>query len=392
MEMEKEKNKKEKEEEQKEEGYFAKDKRKKMTVVFHAVLAPHFKFEKNQGDRIFMRFGGVAFGEFHDDVVEVHPERNLENDFILVQAKLLVPCDYVSDKRPYKYIVFKAKRKDSEKDEHLWDYLIDWGHTANRCLQIPKDRCQTGAVWHQYDDTIFSPPGKFQSFRNTIPIECVKSMGTVKGRSIATFAMLGEVNFTNWEAVEAVNDIAYCMKQTMVEKGGEYKNNVPSSYNFYTILKEFIKAKIKKSEAEDKTDLVSSVSIAYIIYVHSVYTNLDPEDYKRLFFSLILRPDPKEQTCIAFESLLDRIPCEQWQNLGEAIRVICRHASENHHDRHDWLFAVPLVHFLTQVSQPFSNSVLLMEKPKDKDDTWWGASGFDTESMRKRTFTKNRYR
>ena len=81
-----------------------------------------------------------------------------------------------------------------------------------------------------------------------------------------------------------------------------------------------------------------------------------------------------------------------FRNLGEAIQVICRHASENHHDRYDWLFAVPLVHFLTQVSQPFSNSVLLMEKPKDKDDTWWGASGFDTESMRKRTFTQNRYR
>ena len=46
-----------------------------MTVVFHAVLAPNFKFEKNQGDKIFMRFGGVDFGEFHDDVVEVHPER-----------------------------------------------------------------------------------------------------------------------------------------------------------------------------------------------------------------------------------------------------------------------------------------------------------------------------
>lgn len=56
-------------------GYFDKHKGKKMTIVFHAVLSPHFKFEKNQGDRIFMRFGGVAFGRFLDDVVEVHPER-----------------------------------------------------------------------------------------------------------------------------------------------------------------------------------------------------------------------------------------------------------------------------------------------------------------------------
>ena len=57
------------------EGYFDKQKEKKMTLVFHAVLSPHFKFEKDQGDRIFMRFGGVAFGKFQDNVVEVHPER-----------------------------------------------------------------------------------------------------------------------------------------------------------------------------------------------------------------------------------------------------------------------------------------------------------------------------
>ena len=64
--------------------------------------------------------------------------------------------------------------------------------------------------------------------------------------------------------------------------------------------------------------------------------------------------------------------------------------AKNYHDVHDWLFAVPLVHFLTQVSQPFGKSLLLMEKPKDKDDTWWGASGFDTQSVRERTFTEHR--
>ena len=46
-----------------------------MTVVFHAVLAPHFKFEANEGDRIYMRFGGVWFGDFNENVVEVKPER-----------------------------------------------------------------------------------------------------------------------------------------------------------------------------------------------------------------------------------------------------------------------------------------------------------------------------
>lgn len=70
--------------------------------------------------------------------------RYLENQLILVQAQLLVPCDHVSRKVPYKYVVFKAKRR--EKDKHLWECLVDWGGMTNRCLCIPKDRCQTGGI------------------------------------------------------------------------------------------------------------------------------------------------------------------------------------------------------------------------------------------------------
>ena len=62
----------------------------------------------------------------------------------------------------------------------------------------------------------------------------------------------------------------------------------------------------------------------------------------------------------------------------------------DNHDLHDWLFAVPLVHFLTQQSEPFSSDVLLMEEPKPKDDTWWGANGFSTKTVRERNFTNNR--
>ena len=80
-----------------------------------------------------------------------------------------------------------------------------------------------------------------------------------------------------------------------------------------------------------------------------------------------------------------------FRKLGEAIQAICRHVVKNHRDIHDWLFAVPLVHFLTQVSQPFNSSVLLTEKPENKDETWWGASGFDTKTVRERTFFEDRY-
>ena len=85
-----------------------------------------------------------------------------------------------------------------------------------------------------------------ESWRNKIvPFEFLKSMDSLEGRNIATWAMLprwegftvDETNtsMTAWEAVEVVNDIACCMTQTLVEESGFYSRNVPSSYNFGTV-------------------------------------------------------------------------------------------------------------------------------------------------------------
>lgn len=67
-------------------------------------------------------------------------------------------------------------------------------------------------------------------------------MDPVDGRKVATFAMLprwegftteeAKTSMTAWEAVEVVNDIAYCMTKTLVEEDGNFARNVPSSYDF----------------------------------------------------------------------------------------------------------------------------------------------------------------
>lgn len=54
---------------------FGPDCKDKMTIIFHAVLAPHFHFDRNHGDRIFMRIGGLKFGDFNYDVLELRPVR-----------------------------------------------------------------------------------------------------------------------------------------------------------------------------------------------------------------------------------------------------------------------------------------------------------------------------
>ena len=79
------------------------------------------------------------------------------------------------------------------------------------------------------------------------------------------------------------------------------------------------------------------------------------------------------------------------RKLGQSIQGICSRVARRFGDLNEWLFAVPLVHFLTQTSEPFNNAVLLMEEPKNSDVTWWGATGFETKSVREKKFAEDRY-
>ena len=64
----------------------------------------------------------------------------LEDDFILVQAELLIPCSLLPRNIPYKYIVVKAN------SEYSFEHLVGLGNFTNRCLLIPKERCKAGGA------------------------------------------------------------------------------------------------------------------------------------------------------------------------------------------------------------------------------------------------------
>ena len=71
---------------------------------------------------------------------------------------------------------------------------------------------------------------------------------------------------------------------------------------------------VPQSDTDDKKTfhlLVSSVAIAYIIHTYKVY--LDPQQYAKLFASLILKPDPRGKRCTGLEKILKEFPTDQWQ-------------------------------------------------------------------------------
>lgn len=108
------------------------------------------------------------------------------------------------------------------------------------------------AIWHQYDDAIFSEPSWVQSFRNMMPVW--KSMDVLEGRNLATWAMLEEwedlltvksdTTMAAWDFVRTVGDLAYCMTNSKVEECQCIIPRVPSRYNFKQVSDQSLCCKI----------------------------------------------------------------------------------------------------------------------------------------------------
>ena len=70
------------------------------------------------------------------------------------------------------------------------------------------------------------------------------------------------------------------------------------------------------------------------------------------------------------------------------MQTICKDVAKK--GLKEWFHAVPLVHFFTSASRPFSKDVLLLEEPKENDDSWWGAVGLETKILREKNFPESR--
>ena len=69
--------------------------------------------------------------------------------------------------------------------------------------------------------------------------------------------------------------------------------------------------------------------------------------------------------------------------MVNSLLRICNYVIENRPGIYHWLFAVPLLHFLSEVAGPYFAE--LSSAPSSiKDDTWWGAQEINFQSVWKR--------
>ena len=69
--------------------------------------------------------------------------------------------------------------------------------------------------------------------------------------------------------------------------------------------------------------------------------------------------------------------------MADGLLRVCNYVIENRPGIYHWLFAVPLLHFLSEVAVRYSGELSLAPSHV-KDDTWWGAQEINFQSVRKR--------
>lgn len=83
-------------------------------------------------------------------------------------------------------------------------------------------------------------------------------------------------------------------------------------------------------------------------------TNIPPQHLCLLMSLLCLMPDVQHQECADWDYLIALIPDSFRKTAYEAVLALTVHLSHvKYFDLPDWLFAIPVIHFLRPVCKPF---------------------------------------
>ncbi|XP_068605931.1 E3 ubiquitin-protein ligase rnf213-alpha [Brachionichthys hirsutus] len=177
----------------------------RLTIYFHAVLSKDFKFD-SKDDQIFIR-AGSPIGNWDENIVELFPERLVEEHGFLVEGSLpVMRSEAESVPIAYKYLVYHSKKC---KYEYEFIYKMDSQQTVNRCLLVKPGLLNDSGDWHQYDDIICAEPSKSMlkrlkdTIKGALPFWPEQRNNLIQGREIAGNLMLETI----FDLLRSWNDV-----------------------------------------------------------------------------------------------------------------------------------------------------------------------------------------
>ena len=80
--------------------------------------------------------------------------------------------------------------------------------------------------------------------------------------------------------------------------------------------------------------------------------------------------------------------------LADNLLSLCTYVIKDRPGISDWLFAIPLLHFLSGTAKPYLADILFSNvtppEMKDLEDSWWGSQGLNLIGVRQRA-ERSRY-
>ena len=147
--------------------------------------------------------------------------------------------------------------------------------------------------------------------------------------------------------------------------------------------------KTKPSDVpEENGRRIASVIAVICCFYQLIPHHLRIEDVKlnyiaTILLMLALKPVVKHKKCIDFDFVLDLIDPNSRKSVAEAISGFCTHLAHSRtlHNP-EWLYAVPLLHFLRKDSSPFQTAEMNPEKMQ------WGDKNLNLTTVRSQAHDK----
>ncbi|XP_068759451.1 E3 ubiquitin-protein ligase rnf213-alpha-like isoform X4 [Montipora capricornis] len=360
-----------------------------VTVVFHVLLVSNFNMKEGN---LFIRAHGEDLGNFQLNCVDMVAAENIKSKGVdkpvLYRGQVTLSVDRARRRTKYKYLVVKKGTICWENLPQFVSYYF--GGIVNRVLKIPEPYVKPGETWNQFDGVTFvvgNEEGLVARFRGAVQswfsrdktseyleMAVLRSLPRWKG-----FSVDGEEieEMTATEAIEKLESVLYCLSHVVIEEFGFYHK---FEFSFQKTLSENLRSKMEtnvRGLAKSKVGsgchvsaVVSSLAIA--VLVHRFTILLSSEEVLSLLSCLALEVDPSGESCTVYEEVLREFSPDFRVYAASAIESLCNKIIGQAWSAsyYEWLWAVPLLHFLRGDSRPFEEPE--MDGNSDAP-AWWGA-------------------
>ncbi|XP_065844224.1 E3 ubiquitin-protein ligase rnf213-alpha-like isoform X2 [Oscarella lobularis] len=344
-----------------------------LKVTFHALLHPEWKFEEND-KRVYIQFES-NLREISMKVQGSIPSLDGKSKFFKLCGSTVLPIAVTRDSIFYKYTIKKQRKLKKSKVEP--EFIVaprSCGGYLFRILVLPPElRGNCKGHFVKYDDVVhrWTPDtGRSRDvFVDSRKLAIGEFLPKWQGFYCASDVFLEPM--LACEALTRLESVVNQLQQLSVRESiWHLRDWNPEEMNVAMILCDILKPKLEqlksfkptcKEKAAEK--VVSAAAIAIVVKKHRIGLELSNDHLKSLAHSFSL-----EQSY--YDAIKDTIQ-KNFSSIREITDALCNICSElcfKSYPTTEWIFSLPLIHFLSDLTKPFN----LPCNVSFEQDEWWG--------------------